>query len=113
MRDAWSARHETNQYYEQPIRIHLHSFSALGRKRPWRPRYFGLRSLYSWCCLLDLAVRADSDGNLGAWTRAVGSLPYDHDSASSRKLIGSRWLETFEPGWAGSGWFYDLRSVVA
>jgi hypothetical protein len=117
-------RRETNQYYEQPIRIHLRSFNALGRKRPWRPRDFGICSLYSRCRLLDLAVRADSSRNLGAWPRAVRSLPYDHDPASSRKLIrldGLKRSNLFERGtvrcaswlvwYAGQRSFTDIALV--
>jgi hypothetical protein len=77
----------TNKYYEQPIRIHLRSLSALPRKRPWRPRDFSLRGLYSRCRLIDLAICPDSCENLCAWTRAVRSLPYDYDIALCRELI--------------------------
>jgi hypothetical protein len=63
---------------------------------PCRPRDFGLRSLYSWRRLLDLAVRADSCGNLCAWTRAVHSLPYAYDTASSREADTVRWIEARE-----------------
>jgi hypothetical protein len=117
------SRRETN-YYEQPIRIHLCSFNTLGRKRPWRPRDFGLCSLYSRCRLFDLAVRADSSRNLRAWTRAVRSVPYDHDHASSKKLIrldGSKRSDLFERGkvgymnwliwYAGQGSFTDIALV--
>ena len=79
--------YQPNKYYERPIRIQLRSLSTFRRKRPWRPRDFSLCDLFPQCCLIHLAICADSSENLCAWSRGVRSVPHDYDTAFFTELI--------------------------